>query len=90
MERAEYLKYRSENDQSAILTAYFSDRTQQPGITIENFIQLMFMAIADDSNLQARIDEMYPQIVKYYDMKFEVNFIIRDYGDDQQVLLGTY
>lgn len=89
MERDEYLKYRAENDQSAILTAYFSDRTQQPGITTENFIQLMFAAIQDDSNLQKRIDEMYPQIIKYYDMKFEVNFIIMDYGD-QQVLLGTY
>lgn len=90
MDRNEYIKYRQDDNQASILAGYFSERTQQPGITTTNFVELMFAAIADDNNLQARIDEMYPQIVRYYDMKFEINFIIRNYDEDNHVLLTIY
>lgn len=86
MERHDYLKYRDEDDQAAILTAYFSERIGYE-ITKENFIHIMFMAIEDDSSLTEKINSLYPSIVKYYDSKFEIVFVIKDYGPGNRVLL---
>lgn len=90
MDRNEYLKYRQEDNQAAILTAYFVERTEQPGITTENFIELMFQAIEDDRNLQERIDKMYPEILQYYDKFFSLCFLIKDYGPGNRILITMY
>lgn len=89
MERYEYLKYREEDDQAAILAAYFSEGIGYE-VSKEGFIPIMFAAIEDDSNLQERINNLYPSIVRYYDIKFCINFIIRDYGPGNRVLLTMY
>lgn len=89
MERHEYLKFRNEDDQAAILAAFFSERIGYE-IDKESFIPIMWMAIEDDTNLQERIDNLYPLILKYYDAKFCITFIIRDYGEGDRQLLTMY
>lgn len=89
MTREQYLEYRQKEDQVAILAAYFGDRTNQE-LDVNNFTYLMFAAIEDDPNLQIRINNTYPQILMYYDKLFNLNFLIKDYGEDNRILLMMY
>lgn len=90
MKRDDYIKYRRNNDQSAILTTYFAEKTNQPTITPENFISLMWQAIEDDPFLQQKIDHAYPKILSYYDKKFEVNFLFKQYNENHTELIKIY
>jgi hypothetical protein len=90
MTREQYLEYRQQDDQAAILAAYFGDKTQQE-LDTNNFTYLMFAAIEDDKNLKDRIDNVYPEILTYYDKLFSLNFLIKDYGGEgNRILLMMY
>lgn len=89
MTRDEYIHYRQEDDQAAILAAYFGDKSGNI-LETNSFALCMFAAIEDDPILQKKIDYQYPLIIEYYDKLFSVNFLIKDYGPDNRVLLMIY
>ena len=96
--REQYLSLREEARDPAsmarigILRMYFIHQGGMP-LNLEQFSIYLIEAIADDPNLQDRIDKMFPMIVKFFDKYFEVTILFKNYGTEEipdNRLLGMY
>ena len=89
MTREQYLQFRQNDDQAEILAAYFNHKSGE-NVEVGNFTYLMFAAIEDDPILQQKIDYQYNLIVEYFDKLYNINFIVKEYDENNRVLLGMY